>query len=85
MTTLQHAETTIRQVLRDHGRLAVDADKLGVDSDLYQSGMTSHASVNVMLALEGEFDVEFPDHMLKRNVFRSIGTIERALRELIAA
>jgi len=85
MTTLQHAETTIRRVLRDHGRLAIDADKLGVDTDLYQSGMTSHASVNVMLALEGEFDVEFPDHMLKRNVFRSIGTIERALRELIAA
>ena len=24
-------------------------------------GMTSHAVVNVMLALEEEFDVEFPD------------------------
>jgi acyl carrier protein len=85
MTTLQHAENSIRRVLKDHGRLAADADKLPADADLYQSGMTSHASVNVMLALEGEFDVEFPDHMLKRNVFRSIGSIERALRELIAA
>ena len=85
MTTLLDAETAIRRVLRDHGRLAVDTDKLGVDTDLYQSGMTSHASVNVMLALEGEFDVEFPDHMLKRNVFRSIRSIERALQELIAA
>lgn len=85
MTTLQHADPTIRRVLRDHGRLGVDADKLTADTDLYQSGMTSHASVNVMLALEGEFDVEFPDHMLKRNVFRSIASIERALRELIAA
>jgi acyl carrier protein len=85
MTTLLDAETAIRRVLHDHGRLAVDTDKLGVESDLYQSGMTSHASVNVMLALEGEFDVEFPDHMLKRNVFRSIASIERALRELIAA
>ncbi|KQT13664.1 acyl carrier protein [Ramlibacter sp. Leaf400] len=85
MTTLQHADTSIRQVLRDHGRLATDPGKLATDADLYQSGMTSHASVNVMLALEGEFDIEFPDHMLKRNVFRSIGSIERALRELIAA
>jgi acyl carrier protein len=85
MTTLQHAETSIRRVLRDHGRLGVDPDRLSDDADLYQSGMTSHASVNVMLALEGEFGVEFPDHMLKRNVFRSIGSIERALRELIAA
>jgi acyl carrier protein len=85
MTTLQHAESSIRRVLKDHGRLGADADKLPADADLYQSGMTSHASVNVMLALEGEFDVEFPDHMLKRNVFRSISSIERALRELIAA
>lgn len=85
MTTLQDAQTSIRRVLRDHGRLGTDPEKLSADADLYQSGMTSHASVNVMLALEGEFDVEFPDHMLKRNVFRSIGSIERALRELIAA
>jgi acyl carrier protein len=47
--------------------------------------MTSHASVNVMLALEGEFDVEFPDHMLKRNVFNSISSISAALDELKAA
>ena len=85
MTTLTDAETAIRRVLRDHGRLGVDPDKLAVDTDLYQSGMTSHASVNVMLALEGEFDVEFPDHMLNRNVFRTIQSIERALGELGAA
>ena len=85
MNTMQDADTSIRRVLRDHGRLGTDPGKLPADADLYQSGMTSHASVNVMLALEGEFDVEFPDHMLKRNVFRSIGSIERALRELIAA
>ena len=85
MTTLQDAQTSIRRVLRDHGRLNADPEKLSVDADLYQSGLTPHASINVMLALEGEFDVEFPDRMLKGNVFRSIGSIERALRELIAA
>ena len=47
--------------------------------------MTSHASVNVMLALEGEFDVEFPDHMLKRTVFNTIASIHAALDELKAA
>ncbi|MBA2962215.1 MULTISPECIES: acyl carrier protein [Ramlibacter] len=84
MSTLLQADTTIRRVLRDHGRLGADPEQLAPDADLYQHGMTSHASVNVMLALEGEFDVEFPDHMLKRNVFRSIGSIERALQELMA-
>ena len=59
----------IRRILKDHGRLSADATAIAADADLYQAGMTSHASVNVMLALEGEFDVEFPDHMLKRSVF----------------
>jgi acyl carrier protein len=44
--------------------------------------MTSHASVNVMLALEDRFDVEFPDRMLKRSVFESIAAIHDALGEL---
>ena len=44
--------------------------------------MTSHASVNVMLALETEFDIEFPDRMLKRSVFESISAIQTAISEL---
>jgi acyl carrier protein len=72
----------IRSVIRVHGRLPVDVDDLSDDADLFQSGMTSHASVNVMLALEDAFDVEFPDHMLKRSVFESITTIRAALDEL---
>jgi acyl carrier protein len=75
-------EGKIRQILKDHGRLSVDTTTLGVDSDLYQAGMTSHASVNVMLALEGEFDIEFPDRMLKRSVFESISAIQTAISEL---
>jgi acyl carrier protein len=44
--------------------------------------MTSHASVNVMLALEDAFDIEFPDRMLTRSVFESIASIRAALTEL---
>lgn len=72
----------IRAILREHGRLAVDVDTLQDDSDLYSAGMTSHASVNVMLALEGKFDIEFPDRMLKRQVFESIASIAAAVAEL---
>jgi acyl carrier protein len=84
MNTADQAEAQIRAVLRDYGRLNVDSSALDNSADLYQSGMTSHASVNVMLALEGAFDVEFPDHMLKRNVFTSIQSIRSALNELMA-
>jgi acyl carrier protein len=74
----------IRSILKEHGRLSKDVDTLADDGDLYQAGMTSHASVNVMLALEGEFDVEFPDAMLKRSVFESVATIRAAIDELTA-
>jgi acyl carrier protein len=74
----------IRNILKEHGRLTKDATALAEADDLYQAGMTSHASVNVMLALEGEFDVEFPDHMLKRSVFESIAAIRTAIDELTA-
>jgi acyl carrier protein len=79
------ADSRIRAILKEHGRLNTDAASLTNEQDLYQAGMTSHASVNVMLALEGEFDVEFPDHMLKRNVFNSIGSIAAAIGELSGA
>ena len=78
-------ESKIRIILGKHGRLAKDAAGLAATDDLYQAGMSSHASVNVMLALEGEFDVEFPDHLLKRSVFESIAAINAAIGELQAA
>jgi acyl carrier protein len=74
----------IRTIVKEHGRLPADVDALSDDADLFQAGMTSHASVNLMLALEDAFDVEFPDHMLKRSVFENIANIRSALSELKA-
>jgi acyl carrier protein len=76
-------DVKIRRILKDHGRLNRDAESLTPHSDLYQAGMTSHASVNVMLALEGEFEVEFPDQMLKRDVFESVAAIQTAIQQLL--
>jgi acyl carrier protein len=75
----------IRSILTDYAKLSGPAEALTEDSNLYQAGMTSHASVNVMLALEGQFDIEFPDRMLRRSVFESIGAISQAIEELRAA
>jgi acyl carrier protein len=72
----------IRRVISEHGHLAVGIDELPDDADLYQAGMTSHASVNVMIALEDTFDIEFLDSMLKRSVFESIDSISAALQEV---
>jgi acyl carrier protein len=72
----------IRAILKEHGRLSVDVGSLADDADLYKAGMSSHASVNVMLALEGKFDIEFSEGMLRREVFGSIVAIRAALEEL---
>jgi acyl carrier protein len=75
----------IRTILSEYGNLPVEVDKIRDDDDLYQAGMTSHASVNVMLALEDEFGIEFPEAMLAKGTFQSVAAIGNALGELIGA
>ena len=76
------AQERVRSVLNAHGRLGRHVDDLADGDDLYAAGMTSLASVNVMLALESEFDVEFPDQMLNRAVFSSIDAIAAAIERI---
>jgi len=78
-------DSVIREVLAQHGHLAVDASQLGDESDLYEAGLTSHASVNVMLALEDAFDVEFPERVLRKSTFASIASIREVVDELTVA
>jgi acyl carrier protein len=75
----------IRAILAEHAKLAVDANDraaLADGDDLYAAGMTSHASVTVMLACEDEWDIEFPQQMLKKSTFASVDSIAAALAEL---
>jgi acyl carrier protein len=72
----------IREVVSEHGGLSVDIASLADDADLFAAGMTSHASVNVMIGLEDTFEVEFPDAMLKRSVFETVDSIAAALTEI---
>ena len=75
----------IRAILREHGRLAVEVATLSDHSNLYEAGLSSHASVTLMLALEERFEIEFPERMLRRGAFASIAVIRAGLEELIGA
>jgi acyl carrier protein len=72
----------IRAIIAQHGRLSVDAHSLPADGDLYNAGLTSLATVGVMLALEDHFNIEFPESMLKRKTFESLESISEAVAEL---
>jgi acyl carrier protein len=76
-----HLQEQVRSVVLQHGRLTGVTD-LKDDTDLYSVGMTSVATVAVMLALEATFDIEFPDRFLTRQVFESVQSISRAISEL---
>ena len=77
-----HSEA-IREIVAAHGRLHVDVASLNDDADLYEAGLTSLSTVNLMLALEEHFDVEFHDRMLKRRTFQTINNLSEAVSELL--
>ena len=76
-------EEAVRSILSEHSKLSVELSTLQVDSDLYKAGLTSLTTVNVMLAIEDHFDVEFDDSMLARSTFQSVGTLVDAVEELL--
>jgi acyl carrier protein len=75
----------VRQILAEHGRLSTEIATLGDHDDLYRAGLTSHASVTVMLACEQHFGVEFPQSLIARSTFASVASIVAALDGLGAS
>ena len=75
----------IRQIVQQHGRLGVEMSSLSDDADLYDAGLSSHASITLMLALEEHFDLEFPERLLRRRTFESVAAIQSAIEEISTA
>ena len=75
-------EDRVRQLLREQGSVPGDVDRLTPETDLYAAGLTSLASVDLMLALELTFDLQLPDDALNRKTFESIGSISTLIERL---
>ena len=73
----------IRSVVKNHAGLKTPVDEIEDSTDLYRAGMSSHASVLLMIALENEFGLEFPDGMLSRDVFENIEAIANAVESVL--
>ncbi|KWV59771.1 acyl carrier protein [Rhizobium altiplani] len=69
---------TIRDLLAKCA-LPVTMDQIADDADLYAAGLSSFASVQLMLGIEEAFDIEFPDNLLNRKSFASIVAIEKTV------
>ena len=77
-----YMKSALRRILTESARLDVPADSLADDADLYAAGLSSLATVHLMLAVEDEFNIEIPDRMLTRRLFSSIDSLAAAVTEL---
>jgi acyl carrier protein len=55
---------------------------VGYNDDLSESGLSSLDLVNLMLAVEAEFDLKIPDQDMRPTNFRSIARIDALMARL---
>lgn len=74
----------IRALLAQNPMIPIDFGAVSDSDNLYDAGLSSFASVQMMLAIEEEFDIEFPEEKLTRRTFSSLQNIAAAVSELTA-
>ncbi len=82
-STSRQIKDQLRTIVGSHARLSLPVTEIADSTDLYRAGMSSQASVVLMMAVEGQFGVEFPDEMLSRDVFSNIDTIASAIESVM--
>ncbi|WP_175964515.1 acyl carrier protein [Burkholderia pyrrocinia] len=75
-------KSTLRHIISEMKCLDVPIEVLTDHSDLYAVGLTSLASVQLMMEIEREFHINIPDSMLKYELFSSIDSLAAAITQL---
>ncbi len=78
-TTRQRVAELVRQLL---AKRAIDRT-VGDDDELGDTGLSSLDIVNLMLAVESEFDVKIPEREMRPANFRTIARIEALVASLM--
>lgn len=77
-------KSEVRAILERLGEIPT-MGALKDDSDLYAAGLSSYGTVELMVALESEFGIEFPDSLLARATFGSVEAVAAAVAGLLQA
>lgn len=72
----------VKDLVVEHVALVHSVDKLVDDAVLSELGMDSMSAFNIMLDLEEEFDVQFPEELLTYETFRSPASLAEAIEML---
>lgn len=76
---------SVRQLIATYAKLNADIGDLADSSNLFDAGLTSLNTVNLMLAIEDEYDIEFDDDSLRRETFESVDALTAVVNGLIQA
>jgi D-alanine--poly(phosphoribitol) ligase subunit 2 len=74
----------VRAIVGSMNLVPVPVDGLSDEANLFDAGMTSFGSVQLMMAIEEEFDIEFPNSLLTRKTFATLGALTAATEQLVA-
>jgi len=81
MTIDNRITTTVMRLLQQRN---VTRD-IGPEDDLREAGLTSMDMLNLVLAIEGEFDITIPESGINPANFRTITAISSLVRSLLPA
>lgn len=73
----------IRALLERLGEFPAGPEALRDDANLHAAGLSSYGTVELMVAIEEKFGVEFPDTLLTRVTFGSINSVSAAVESLL--
>ena len=74
----------VRAIVASMNLVPVPLDGLAEQDNLFDAGMTSFGSVQLMMAIEEEFDIEFPNSLLTRKTFATLDGLNAAVEQLVS-
>ncbi|NBD08316.1 MULTISPECIES: phosphopantetheine-binding protein [Corallococcus] len=78
----EEVRTKLVDVLREFLPRVAPGEPVEMARPLNELGLDSMSAINLMLALEGAFEISVPDALLTAETFHSAATLESTVRHL---
>jgi acyl carrier protein len=78
--------TTIERLkvcMVEHLKFVQSVENINDDAELTRLGLDSMAAINLMIDIEDEFGITFPDALLTPETFRTAMTLSSAIEEMM--
>ncbi|WIG95678.1 phosphopantetheine-binding protein [Myxococcus sp. SDU36] len=83
--TTEEMRSRLVEVLREFLPRVAPGEPVEMARPLNELGLDSMSAINLMLALEGAFDISFPDALLTAETFHTAATLESTVHHLRGA